>query len=49
MAVCDGACGIHPSATPMGLLFAGDSSGKLAVANRIDLVLSRFSVLVDGE
>ena len=33
---------------PVGLLFAGTRSGKLAVANRIDLVLDRFSVDVDG-
>jgi len=34
---------------PVGLLFAGGSGGTLAVANRIDLVLNRFAVTVDGE
>ena len=34
---------------PVGLLFAGNLTGKLAVANRIDLVLARFNVTVDGE
>jgi hypothetical protein len=38
-----------PGKNPVGLLFAGDSSGKWAVANRIDLVLSAFGVNVDGE
>ncbi len=32
---------------PVGLLFAGNLTGKLAVANRIDLVLARFNVTVD--
>lgn len=35
-------------AHPVGLLFAGDSSGKFAVANDIDAVLDRFGVQVDG-
>jgi hypothetical protein len=39
----------NPGKNPVGLLFAGDSSGKWAVANRIDLVLSAFGVSVDGE
>ena len=38
-----------PGKNPVGLLFAGDSSGQWAVANRIDLVLSAFGVSVDGE
>jgi len=38
-----------PGRNPVALLFAGNSSGKLAVANRIDRVLSRFAVAVDGD
>lgn len=38
-----------PSCNPVGLLFAGTSDGKLAVANRIDLVLGRFGVSIDGK
>jgi|GEM_PF-983362 len=34
---------------PVGLLFAGGNGGLMAVANRIDLVLNRFGVTVDGE
>ncbi len=37
---------------PVGLLFAGNRTGKLAVANRIDLVLPAFGatgVAIDGE
>ncbi|MCH8288633.1 MAG: carboxypeptidase regulatory-like domain-containing protein, partial [Candidatus Marinimicrobia bacterium] len=34
---------------PVGLLFAGNSDGTMAIANRIDLVLDRFGVIVDGE
>lgn len=37
-----------PDRNPVGLLFAGNRSGKLAVANRIDLVLSEFNVSVDA-
>jgi hypothetical protein len=33
---------------PVGLLFAGNSSGNYAVANKIDTVLARFGVTVDG-
>jgi hypothetical protein len=33
----------NPSANPVGLLFAGTSSGKTAIANRIDLVLQGLS------
>jgi len=36
-------------ANPVGLLFASGSSGKFAIANRIDLVLGRFGVEVDGK
>ena len=39
----------NPGKNPVGLLFAGDSSGKYAIANQIDLVLSAFGVNVDGE
>jgi hypothetical protein len=38
-----------PDRNPVGLLFAGNRSGKFAVANRIDLVLTRFGVTVDVE
>ena len=38
-----------PDRDPVGLLFAGNRSGKLAVANRIDLVLEAFMVDIDGE
>jgi hypothetical protein len=34
---------------PVGLLFAGTSDGKLAVANPIGAVLSAFDVTIDGE
>jgi hypothetical protein len=34
---------------PVGLLFAGNGSGTLAVANPIGLVLTRFGVRVDGK
>ena len=34
---------------PVGLLFAGNRSGKTGFANRIDLVLSSFGVTIDGE
>lgn len=34
---------------PVGLLFAGDTSGKYAVANPIDAVLAEFGVTVDGK
>ena len=34
---------------PVGLLYAGSGNGKMAVANRIDLVLTRFGVTIDGE
>jgi hypothetical protein len=38
-----------PGNSPVGLLFAGDASGKLAVANDIDAVLGAFGVSIDGE
>jgi hypothetical protein len=38
-----------PSANPVGLLFAGNSNGTRAIANRIDPVLNRFSLAVDGK
>jgi hypothetical protein len=39
----------NAGANPVGLLFAGGSSGKFAIANPIDLVLDRFGVVVDGK
>jgi hypothetical protein len=39
----------NKAANPVGLLFAGDSSGKFAVANRIDAVLGAFGVGIDGK
>ena len=38
-----------PGRNPVGLLYAGTSSGRTAIANRIDLVLGRFNVTIDGE
>ena len=35
-------------ANPVGLLFAGDSRGRVAIANPIDLVLAAFGVTIDG-
>jgi hypothetical protein len=35
-------------ANPVGLIFAGDARGRMAVANPIDLVLSAFGVTIDG-
>jgi hypothetical protein len=35
--------------SPVGLLFAGGSSGKFAVANPIGAVLTRFGVTIDGK
>jgi hypothetical protein len=34
---------------PVGLLYAGTSTGKMAIANQIDAVLGRFNVTIDGE
>lgn len=39
----------EPDRNPVGLLFAGNESGTYAVANRINLVLDRFGVTIDGE
>jgi len=39
----------NPGKNPVGLLFAGTSSGQYAIANPIDLVLGAFGVSVDGE
>lgn len=38
----------NPGASPVGLLFAGNQNGSLAVANRIQDVLSALGVTVDG-
>ena len=38
-----------PDRQPVGLLFAGDRSGKTGFANRIDFVLNRFNMTIDGE
>ncbi len=38
-----------PGRNPVGLVFAGNSSGKYAVANRIDVTLGAFGVTIDGE
>ena len=38
-----------PGRNPVGLLYAGTSSGKTAIANRIELVLGKFGVTIDGE
>ena len=38
-----------PSRNPVGLLFAGDSSGRYAFANPIGPVLQHFGVSIDGE
>lgn len=38
-----------PGRNPVGLLFAGNSSGTFAVASPIDAVLSAFGVSIDGE
>lgn len=34
---------------PVGLLFAGNGSGKFAIANQIDEVLTKFGVTIDGQ
>ena len=36
------------SNNPVGLIFAGNGNGKIAIANRIDAVLNAFSVTIDG-
>jgi hypothetical protein len=38
----------NPGKNPVGLLFAGTSDGKLAVANPIEAVLDSFGVTVDS-
>lgn len=38
-----------PDCDPVGLLFAGNSAGKYAIANPIDEVLNSFNVTIDGE
>ncbi len=44
-----------PSANPVGLLYAGNTNGTTAIANRIDLVLTDLSALsgvsltIDGQ
>jgi hypothetical protein len=35
-------------ANPVGLIFAGDTRGRMAIANPIDLVLAAFGVTIDG-
>jgi len=37
------------SANPVGLLFAGNSSGTMAIVNPIDKVLNYFKVTIDGK
>ena len=37
------------SANPVGLLFAGNSSGTMAIVNPIDKVLAYFKVTIDGK
>jgi hypothetical protein len=39
----------NPAANPVGLLFAGNSSGTYAIANPIDPVLSSLGVSIDGK
>lgn len=38
-----------PGRNPVGLLFAGNLPGKLAVANDINIVLAAFRVTIDGQ
>jgi hypothetical protein len=38
-----------PGRNPVGLLFAGTSSGKYAIANQIDDVLTALGVTIDGD
>jgi hypothetical protein len=40
---------VNSNLNPVGLLFAGNRSGKFAVANHIDPILTRFGVRIDGE
>jgi hypothetical protein len=39
----------NPDANPVGLLFAGDKTGRMAVANPIDAVLGALGVSIDGD
>jgi len=39
----------NSSANPVGLLFAGNDTGTMAIANPIDLVLKEFGVTIDGK
>jgi len=39
----------NSNCNPVGLLFAGNSSGKMAIANPIDLVLGALGVTIDGK
>ena len=39
----------NANANPVGLLFAGNNSGSMAIANQISDVLSYFSVTIDGK
>jgi hypothetical protein len=39
----------NSAANPVGLLFAGNSSGKYAIANPIGAVLSQLGVTIDGK
>lgn len=39
----------RPGAEPVGLLFAGAKGGRIAIANRIGLVLNALGVSIDGE
>jgi len=39
----------NANANPVGLLFAGSSSGQYAIANPIESVLSSFGVSIDGK
>ncbi len=38
-----------PGKKPVGLIFAGNRSGKIAIANPIDAVLDKLNVTIDGE
>lgn len=38
-----------PGRNPVGLLFAGNSNGTMAIANPIGPVLSEFGITIDGE
>jgi len=40
---------VNTNRNPVGLLFAGDTSGKYGICNDIDLVLSQLGVTIDGE